>query len=97
MVAELCFGIENSTTHDENARRLEHTLAGLRCWSLTRDASWEFGRVMARLKRTGTMIGSMDVLIAAIALTLPECIVVSRDTDLLHIPRRTVENWAEAV
>jgi predicted nucleic acid-binding protein len=48
-------------------------------WPLTREASREFGRVMATLKRSGTMIGPMDVLIAAIALTLPEC-VVSKDT-----------------
>ncbi len=97
MVAELFFGVENSDTRDENAERLQRALSGLKCWPLTREASREFGRIMATLKRAGTMIGPMDVLIAAIALTLPECVVVSKDTDLLDIPGLTVENWAEAV
>jgi tRNA(fMet)-specific endonuclease VapC len=95
VVAELYFGIENSDTRDENAVRLQRAPASLKCWPLTREASREFGRIMATRKRAGTMIGPMDVLIAAIALTLPECAVVSKDTDLLHIPGLTVENWAE--
>jgi tRNA(fMet)-specific endonuclease VapC len=96
VVAELFFGVENSVSRDENAERLERALARLKCWPLTREASREFGRIMAALKRSGTMIGPLDVLIAAIARTLPECVVVSRDTDLTHVPGLTVENWAEA-
>ncbi len=96
VVAELFFGVENSDARDENAERLQRALAGLRCWPLTREASRAFGRVMATLKRSGTMIGPMDVLIASIALTLPDCVVVSKDTDLLRITGLTVENWAEA-
>ncbi|QEH36350.1 tRNA(fMet)-specific endonuclease VapC [Aquisphaera giovannonii] len=93
VVAELFFGVENSETRDENAERLQRALAGLKCWPLTRGASREFGRIMAMLKRSGTMIGPMDVLIAAIARTLQDCVVVSRDADLLHIPGLAVENW----
>ncbi len=96
VVAELFFGVESGDTRDENAGRLKRALGGLKCWPLTREASREFGRVMATLKLSGTMIGPMDVLIAAIARTLPDCVVVSKDTDLLHIPGLTVENWAEA-
>lgn len=51
---------------------------------------------MTLLRRAGTEIGRMDVLIAAIALTLPNCVVVSNDADLLRIPGLTVENWREA-
>jgi tRNA(fMet)-specific endonuclease VapC len=97
VIAELFFGVENSDTRDENEARLQRALAGMKCWPMTRQASREFGRIMATLKRSGAMIGPMDVLIAAIALTLPECVVVSRDTDMLHIPGLTVENWAELV
>jgi hypothetical protein len=32
--------------------------------------------------------------IAAIAKTIPSCIVVSKDTDLRAVPDLTVENWA---
>jgi tRNA(fMet)-specific endonuclease VapC len=95
VVAELFFGVENSDTRDDNLDRLQRALPGLKCWPLTRDASQEFGRLMAILEREGKPIGPMDVLIAAIALTLPNCVVVSIDSDLHRIPRLTVENWRD--
>ncbi len=39
-------------------------------------------------------MGQMDILTAAIALTLGNTTVVSSDTDLLAVPGLTVENWA---
>jgi tRNA(fMet)-specific endonuclease VapC len=94
VVAELCFGVENSATRDENIPILQRALAGLKCWPLTRPASQEFGRLATLLRRAGRAIGSMDILIASIATTLPNCIVVSKDNDMLQIPGLTVENWA---
>ena len=78
VVAELYFGVENSASHDENRLLLERTLPGLKCWPLTRVASQEFGRLSAILKRQGRVIGPMDILIASIAMTLPNCTVVSK-------------------
>jgi tRNA(fMet)-specific endonuclease VapC len=94
VVAELYFGVENSASRDENLPVLGRALAGLKCWPLSRAASQEFGRLAAILKRDGRMIGPMDILIASIALTLPDCSVVSKDKDMLQIPGLTVENWA---
>jgi tRNA(fMet)-specific endonuclease VapC len=37
------------------------------------------------------------MMIAAIALTLGNCTVVSNDSDLLAVPGLTVENWAEGI
>ena len=89
--------MENSDTRELKTDRLNRALAELRCWPLTREASREFGRLMTLLRREGTEIGRMDVLIAAIARTLPDCVVVSNDADLLRIPGLTVENWREAL
>ena len=97
VAAELFFGVENSATRDENCAKLQHALAGLKCWPLTRAASQEFGRQAAILKRNGRVIGPMDLLIASIALTLPNCIVVSKDKDMLQIPGLIVENWAQPI
>lgn len=95
VVAELFFGVENSFTRDENRVLLRQSLAGLKCWPLSRAASEEFGRLMAELKQAGRTIGPFDVLIAAIAITLGSCTVVSNDTDMKSIPRLTVENWRD--
>jgi tRNA(fMet)-specific endonuclease VapC len=35
----------------------------------------------------------VDIQIAAIALTLSQCTVVSQDTDLLAVPGLSVVNW----
>ncbi len=94
VAAELYFGVENSATRDENLAKLRHALAGLKCWPLTRAASQEFGRLAAILKREGRVIGPMDILIASIAITLSNCIIVSKDKDMPQIPGLTVENWA---
>ena len=39
---------------------------------------------------------AVDIMIAATALTLGNCTVVSSDSDLLAVPGLTVENWAAA-
>jgi tRNA(fMet)-specific endonuclease VapC len=93
VVAELFFGIENSTTRDENLQRLRQGLSRIRCWPLDRRASEEFGRLAVVLKRAGRVIGPIDVVIAAIALTLGDCTVVTNDKDFLSIPGLVVENW----
>jgi tRNA(fMet)-specific endonuclease VapC len=93
VVAELFFGLENSASRDENLQRLRHGLSRLRCWPLDRRASEEFGRLVVALKRVGRLIGPMDMLIAAIALSLGDCTVVTNDKDYLSVPGLKVENW----
>jgi tRNA(fMet)-specific endonuclease VapC len=93
VVAEFFFGVENSATRDENLKRLRHGLSRLRCWPLDRRASEEYGRLAAALKRAGRLIGQIDLLIAAVALTVGDCTVVTSDTDLLAVPGLSVENW----
>ena len=96
VVAELFAGIENSASRDDNMVVLRRTLAGLKCWPLDRRASEEFGRVFVALKRAGRTIGPIDVLTAAIALSLRDCTVVTNDNDFHSVPGLKVENWRVA-
>jgi tRNA(fMet)-specific endonuclease VapC len=93
VVAELYFGVENSETRKENLARLERGLRRIKCWPLTRQASAEYGRLALALKRTGRVVGQIDILIAAIAISLGDCTVVSSDKDMVVIPGLLVENW----
>ncbi len=45
------------------------------------------------LHRAGRPIGPMDTLVAAIALALGDCAVVTTDRDYLSVPRLTAKNW----
>ena len=94
VLGELFFGIEFSRTRDENEARLIRAVAGLSSWPYTRDAAEEYGRLAAQLRRAGRTMQQFDMPVAAIALTLSRCIVVSEDTDLLAVPGLNVETWA---
>jgi tRNA(fMet)-specific endonuclease VapC len=90
----LFYGAENSATRDANLRQLRVGLLGIRVWPFDRRAAEEFGRLRAHLRRIGRPIQVIDAQLAAVALTLGRCTVVSADTDLRAVPGLTVENWA---
>ena len=94
VLGELWAGIEGSTSRDRNEVRLRRALSRLVVWPYTNEAAASFGRVFAELRRIGRPMQQIDVQIAAIALTLANCTVVSADSDLAAVPGLTVENWA---
>lgn len=94
VICELFFGVENSATRDTNHKRLVRALAGVVCWPLDRKAAEEYGRVAADLKQRGRLIQQIDIQVAAIALTLGNCTVVTADGGFASIPSLTCENWA---
>jgi tRNA(fMet)-specific endonuclease VapC len=94
VVGELFFGVENSASRDANLQRLIRALSGIRCWPFDRPAAEKYGWIAAELKRIGRPMQQIDIQIAAVALSLGKCIVVSADSDLSAVPGLTVENWA---
>src|SRR5262249_2425151 len=92
VVADLFYGVEFSSTRDENLRRLRRALSRIICWPFNRAAE-EYGRLAAELRRVGRPMQAVDIMIAAIALSLGTCTVVSADSDLAAVPGMTVENW----
>src|SRR5207237_5973189 len=95
VLAEMYFGPEFSATRDENTARLEMGLKRIRTWPFDRAAAKEFGRVAADLKRRGRPMQIIDVMIAAIALSLRNCAVVTTDSDLSAVTGLITVNWAK--
>jgi tRNA(fMet)-specific endonuclease VapC len=93
VLAELVAGIEHSASRERNMKSLKAALGALKLWSMDQDAAFEYGLIYAELARIGHPIGIADMMIAAIGRTLPNCTVVSADSDLQAVPRMTVENW----
>src|SRR5262245_21668923 len=93
VLAELYYGVEFSASRDRNLQRLERALSGLRIWPFDEKAAAEFGRLRAELRRRGRPMQVVDIMIAAISMSLGNCTVVSADSDLLAVPGLTVENW----
>jgi tRNA(fMet)-specific endonuclease VapC len=94
VLGELYFGIEWSATRDRNLQRLRQALPAWTLWPFNEAAAAEFGRLAAALRRAGRSIQQIDIQIAAVALSLGNCAVVSGDSDLAAVPGLAVENWA---
>ncbi len=65
-------------------------------WPYDKPAAEEFGRIFTALKRMGRPMQQIDIQIAAIALTLGDCTVVTFDSDLAAVPGLSVENWQDS-
>jgi tRNA(fMet)-specific endonuclease VapC len=94
VLGELWSGIEGSASRDRNVQKLRHTMARLAVWPYDNAAAAEFGRIFIELRRMGRPMQQIDIQIAAIALTLGDCTVVTKDSDFSAIPDLAVENWA---
>jgi tRNA(fMet)-specific endonuclease VapC len=94
ILGELIYGYEYSASRDENLRRLRVVLADWTIWPFDLRAARAFGRLRADRRRAGYAMQAIDAQLAAIALTLGNCTVVTMDSDLSAVPGLAVENWA---
>jgi tRNA(fMet)-specific endonuclease VapC len=93
VIGEIHFGLELSTTIERQRQPIEVVLHSIRHWPYENDAAKRYGRLKAALRKAGRPMQEVDIQLAAVALTLGDCTVVSTDTDLLAIPGLQVENW----
>jgi tRNA(fMet)-specific endonuclease VapC len=93
VLGEIIGGIEASQSRQHSWDVVHQTLSAFVLRPFDREAAYEYGRLYALLKKTGRLMQQVDIQIAAIALTLGDCTVVSGDRDLTAIPSLKVENW----
>jgi tRNA(fMet)-specific endonuclease VapC len=96
VLGELWAGVEGSVSRERNLQRLRLALSRLIVWPYTNEADAQFGRVFADLRRIGRPMQQIDIMIAAIAFALGNCIVVTDDTDLAAVPGLVVESWTSS-
>lgn len=93
VLVELVAGVEHSSSRERNMKRLRTAITSLRLWPFDSSAAFEYGRIYAELARFGRPIGAVDSMIAAIAMRLSNCTVVSSDSDLQAVPGLNLEDW----
>ncbi len=94
VLGELWSGVECSDSRERNLAALLEALTTLFICPFTTVAAEEYGRIFAELKRVGRRIQQVDMQVAAIVHSLPNCVVVTKDSDLKAISGIVVENWA---
>ena len=95
ILGEIVGGLEGSTSREQSWIVARARLGKLACWPYESTAAYEYGRIVAVLKRIGRPMQQIDVQLAAIAFALGDSIVVSDDGDLAAITGLSVESWAD--
>jgi tRNA(fMet)-specific endonuclease VapC len=94
-VAELEYGAYKSQRQEQNRAALSQFLIPLEILPFDERATQTYGQIRAELERRGTVIGSMDMLIASQAISLGLTLVTNNVRELSQIPGLTLENWVE--
>ena len=92
-VAELYFGVFNSEYPEKNSLNLANFLIGLDVIEFSSGAAVEYGRIRAFLRKKGTPIGQMDMLIAAQAVFEDLILVTNNVSEFERIEWLQFENW----
>ncbi len=93
VVGELWAGVECSASRQRNRGLLLRDITAFKLWPFDMAAAREYGRVHALQKSIGRLMGQIDMQIAAVAFTLGNCTVVTKDSDFAAIPGLAVEDW----
>ena len=93
VAGELAYGVELSTRVESNRTSLDAFLSMLHIVAWDEQAMWHFGQQKARLKKAGTQIGEIDLLIGCQALALGATMVTNNTREFERIEGLKLENW----
>lgn len=93
VAGELAYGVENSTRIETNRLALELFLSKMTVLAWDETAIWHFGVQKTRLKKAGTKIGELDLLIGCQALALDAVLVTNNTREFERIEGLKLENW----
>lgn len=90
--SELAFGVEKSGS-SRNKQALNKFLAPLEILPYDEQAIWHYAQLRHQLQSGGQLIGSLDMLIAAHALSLDCTLVTNNTKEFERIDGLKLENW----
>ena len=93
-LAELEYGVFNSSNPDRNQLALTLFLAGIEILPFDDDAAVEYGRIRADLKKKGEPIGANDLMIAAHAKSRGLVLVTNNTREFERVEGLELEDWA---
>jgi len=92
-LAELRFGVAKSVHRDKNANALDEFIVPLEVAAFDEAAALAYGDIRETLERVGTPIGSMDMLIAAHAVSLGVSLVTNNTREFARVASLTIVDW----
>lgn len=92
-LSELRYGVAKSTHQEKNTKALDEFITPLEIVSFDEEAVHIYGDIRATLEKAGTPIGSMDMLIAAHAVSLGIPLVTNNSREFIRIPALNIIDW----
>ena len=91
--AELVHGVEKSAAVEKNRLALSMLLANMEILDFDVDAADCYGKIRAVLEKKGTLIGPLDMMIAAHAQSLGYTVVTNNVKEFSRVSALRIENW----
>jgi tRNA(fMet)-specific endonuclease VapC len=91
--AELLYGVALSSQKKTNQAAVEALARHVSVLDWTQEAAQHYAQIRTDLKKTGSMVGANDLMIAAHARSLGACLVTNNTKDFERIRDLNIENW----
>ncbi|HUU03371.1 MAG TPA: type II toxin-antitoxin system VapC family toxin [Myxococcota bacterium] len=92
-IAELYYGALHSARPKKNQERVKAFLEPLQRIPFGDEAAQQFGRIKQILSSKGNLIGPMDLLIAATAISIGARFVTNNLSEFKRVPSLQIANW----
>jgi len=94
-IAELQYGVHKSTAVQQNQHALNQFLIPFLFLDFDYAVTPTYGRIRTYLESQGTPISSLDMLIAAQALTNSLILVTNNIKEFQRVPNLQIEDWTQ--
>ncbi len=94
-LSELLYGVSKSSKPEQNQIALMQFVAPLEILPYSDEAAQYYGDLRAHLEKQGTPIGSLDMLIAAHALSITCTLVTNNEKEFIRMPNLKIDNWVK--
>lgn len=94
-LAELQYGVSKSSFRESNQQRLNEFLVPFEILSFEKQATKYYGDIRTTLEKKGQLIGPLDMLIAAHALSESLILITNNSKEFNRISNLKVENWVK--
>jgi len=94
-LAELQYGVAKSQAQKRNVEALSEFLIPIEVLPFSESATQAYGSIRALLEQQKKIIGSMDLLIAAHAISLDAVLVTNNVKEFERVPGLKIENWVD--
>ena len=91
---ELLYGVQLKEGADRLSRLVDQFLGRVECMPWDAAAATHYASTAAALHRAGTLIGSMDTLIAGHAIALGAVLVTNNERHFGRVRGLKIENWS---